>query len=309
VEVYAAGAVPRDESRSAVTVGVYDGVHLGHRHVLGRLLATAAGQGLAAAVVTFDPHPASVVAPQHAPRLLTTLERRLELLEDLGIDRVVVVDFDEARATQEPSSFVEEVLVGGLRAATIVVGENFRFGRARRGDVELLESMASPGGYVVEPVALDASGGEPISSSRIREAIARGDVGDAAAMLGRPHELEGTVVKGDGRGRGLGFPTANLALRDGLVVPAVGIYAGTWARPSGERHAAAISVGRRPTFYDDADVLVEAYLLDFDDDLYGEAGRVSFVAWLRGEERFESVDALVTQIGHDVEATRAALER
>ncbi|HUD70249.1 MAG TPA: bifunctional riboflavin kinase/FAD synthetase [Acidimicrobiales bacterium] len=309
MEVYAAGAVPRDELRSAVTVGVYDGVHLGHRHVLGRLLATASDQGLAAAVVTFDPHPASVVAPEHAPRLLTTLGRRLELLEENGIDRVVVVAFDEARATQEPSSFVEEVLVGELRAATIVVGENFRFGRARRGDVELLESMASPGGYAVEPVALDASGGAPISSSRIREAIARGDVGDASAMLGRPHGLEGTVVRGDGRGRGLGFPTANLAVRDGLVVPAVGIYAGTWARPSGERHAAAISVGRRPTFYDDADVLVEAHLLDFDDDLYGEAGRLSFVARLRGEERFESVEGLVTQIGHDVAATRAALDR
>jgi riboflavin kinase/FMN adenylyltransferase len=309
VEVYAAGTVPRDASRSAVTVGVYDGVHLGHRHVLGRLMATAADQGLVASVVTFDPHPASVVAPEHAPRLLTSLTRRIELLGNLGIDRVVVVTFDEDRATQEPSSFVEELLVGELGATTIVVGENFRFGRARRGDVALLEALATQLGYVVEPVALDASDGEAISSSRIREAVARGDVVDAAAMLGRPHELEGTVIKGDGRGRGLGFPTANLEARNGLVVPAVGIYAGTWTRPSGEHHAAAVSVGRRPTFYDDADVLVEAYLLDFDDDLYGEAGRVSFVTRLRGEERFESVDKLVAQIGHDVEATRAALGR
>jgi riboflavin kinase/FMN adenylyltransferase len=290
-----------------VTVGVYDGVHLGHRHVLERLRATALEQGLVAAVVTFDPHPAVVVAPEHAPRLLTTLERRLELLGALGIDRVVVVGFDAARATQEPPAFVEEVLVGDLRAARVVVGENFRFGQGRRGDVALLESLAARGGYVVEPVALDGTGGEPISSSRIRRAVSTGDVASAAAMLGRAHELEGTVIMGDGRGRGLGFPTANLDVRDGLVVPAVGIYAGTWTRPGGEACAAAISVGRRPTFYDDADVLVEAYLLDFDDDLYGEVGRVSFLTRLRGEERFESIEALVRQIGLDVAATRAAV--
>ena len=309
MEVYASGSVPRDTPRSAVSVGVFDGVHLGHRVVLGRLRSIAADQGVASSVVTFDPHPASVVAPEHAPRLLTSVARRLELLEDLGIDRVVVVAFDEDRATQAPSSFVEEVLVVELGATTIVVGENFRFGRERAGDVALLESLAGELGYVVEPVALDASGDAPISSSRIRAAVASGDVVGAAAMLGRPHELEGTVVKGDGRGRGLGFPTANLDVIDLLAVPAVGIYAGTWTRRSGERHAAAISVGRRPTFYSDADVLVEAYLLDFDDDLYGETSRVSFTARLRGEERFDSVEALVAQIGDDVAATRAALER
>jgi riboflavin kinase/FMN adenylyltransferase len=308
MEVYASGSVPRDASRSAVSVGVYDGVHLGHRHVLGRLLEIAAAKGIASSVVTFDPHPASVVGA-HAPRLLTSVARRLELLEELGIDRVVVVAFDEDRATQAPASFVKEVLVGELGAATIVVGENFRFGRGRGGDVALLESLAVELGYAVEPVALDASGGAPISSSRIREAIAKGEVADADTMLGRAHELEGTVVKGDGRGRGLGFPTANLALNEELVVPAVGIYAGTWTRPGGERHTAAVSVGRRPTFYTDADVLVEAYLLDFDGDLYGEASRVSFATRLRGEEKFDSVEALVAQIGDDVAATRAALER
>lgn len=307
MEVHAAGSVPRDAPAAALTVGVYDGVHLGHQLVLGRLMTIAKDRGLIAAVVTFDPHPAVVVAPARAPRLLTTLERRLELLDDLGIDRVVVVGFDHDRATQEPSDFVNEVLVGELRAATIVVGENFRFGRERRGDVSLLQSHAASGGYVVESVPLDDTMGAPISSSRIRQTIFDGDVAGAAEMLGRPHELVGTVIKGDGRGRGLGFPTANLQERAGLVVPEVGIYAGTWTRPGGQRHAAAISVGRRPTFYDDADVLVEAYLLDFDDHLYGEVGRVSFVTRLRGEERFESVDALVHQISLDVEATRAAL--
>ena len=307
MEVYAAGAVPRDASASAVTVGVYDGVHLGHRHVLARLGAIAADQGLATTVVTFDPHPASIVAPEHAPRLLTTVARRLELLGDLGVDRVVVVAFNEQRATQEPASFVEEVLVGELRAATVVVGENFRFGRGRRGDVGLLQSLAPTCGFSVEPVALDGADGAPISSSRIRELVARGDVAAAASMLGRPHELEGTVIRGDGRGRDLGFPTANLETRASLAVPSVGIYAGSWTRPDGTRCPAAISIGRRPTFYDDADVLVEAYLLDFDDDLYGEVGRVSFVSRLRGEERFESVDALVRQITLDVAATRAAV--
>jgi riboflavin kinase / FMN adenylyltransferase len=309
MDVFAAGAYPADDVAAAVTVGVYDGVHLGHRHVLGRLTDLAAARGLASVVVTFDPHPAQVVAPERARAMLTTLPRRLELLADVGVARCVVVGFDATVAAETPSEFVERLLVRELRAAAVVVGEDFRFGHGRAGDVALLAAMSGDGGYEVDPVALDAVDGVVVSSSRIRDALDAGDVAAAAAMLGRPHEVEGIVVRGDGRGRGLGFPTANLDVTAGLAVPAVGIYAGTWARPDGSTAAAAISVGRRPTFYDHGDVLVEAYLLDEDVDLYGERGRLGFVSRLRGEERFESVDALVRQIGRDVEATRVLLAR
>jgi riboflavin kinase/FMN adenylyltransferase len=304
VQVFDAGSYPRDDTRAAVTIGVYDGVHRGHHVVLSRLCTVATTQGLVSVVVTFDPHPAAIVAPQRAPRLLTTLDRRLELLAASGVDRCVVVGFDPARSSQEPQAFVQGLLVDELRAAAIVVGENFRFGRGRGGDVALLRALAAGGGYEVDGVALDALAGEVVSSSRIRELLLAGDVEGAARLLGRDHELEGTVVRGDGRGRALGFPTANLDVVAGLCVPEVGIYAGTWSRPSGDRHAAAISVGRRPTFYEDADVLVEAHLCDFDEAIYGELGRLEFRTRLRDEERFESVDALVEQIRLDVERTR-----
>jgi riboflavin kinase / FMN adenylyltransferase len=309
MEVFAEGSYPTDAPPSAVTVGVYDGVHLGHRHVLSRLGERAAEGGLPSLVVTFDPHPASVVDPDRAPAMLCTLERRLELLDALRIDRCVVVRFDAASAAERAESFVARVLVDKLHASVVVVGENFRFGHEREGDVELLARSAQRGGFVVEPVSLDATDGAPITSSRIRDLVARGDVAAAAVLLGRPHELEGVVARGDGRGRSIGYPTANLDVDGALCRPAVGIYAGTWTRPDGERAVAAISVGRRPTFHDDADVLVEAYLCDFDADLYGERGRLAFVERLRDEERFESVDALVRQIALDVEATRAAVGR
>ena len=201
------------------------------------------------------------------------------------------------------------MLVGELRAAAVVVGEDFHFGHGRAGDVSLLRELAADGHCdVVGRRARRGRGGRDLVDSDPRGARG-GDVAIAAALLGRPHELEGTVVRGDGRGRGLGYPTANLDVVEGLCVPGVGIYAGTWTRPSGERHAAAISVGRRPTFYEHADVLVEAHLLDADLDLYDEVGRVGFIERLRGEERFEAIDALVAQIGLDVEATRSIVAR
>ncbi|HEV3327758.1 MAG TPA: bifunctional riboflavin kinase/FAD synthetase [Acidimicrobiales bacterium] len=309
MEVFAEGAYPEDATRTAVTIGVYDGVHVGHRHVLQRLRETAAARGLRTAVVTFDPHPASIVAPERAPLLLTSVERRLELLAELGIDRCVVVGFDESVATEPPASFVERVLVDELHAAVVVVGEDFRFGHDRAGDVALLRAVAGSGGFDVEPVALDGAGGEPISSSRIRALLADGDVAGAAALLGRPHELEGTVVRGDGRGRALGYPTANLDVDADLVIPAIGIYAGTWTRPTGASATAAISVGRRPTFYEDGELLVEAYLCDVDADLYGERSRLAFVERLRGEQKFDTVDDLVAQITKDVDQSKALLAR
>jgi len=307
VQVFSEGAYPPDAPHAAVTVGVYDGVHKGHRHVLSRLHEHAADRGLTTVVVTFDPHPAAVVAPERAPKLLTTLDRRLELLADTGVDRCVVVGFDPLRSTQSPASFVERVLVEELRADVVVVGENFRFGHNRQGDVALLAEIADRDGFAVEPVSLDDQDGEPISSTRIRALLSLGDVASAAELLGRPHELDGHVARGDGRGRELGFPTANLEVPEELCVPAVGIYAGIWTRQSGARHAAAVSIGRRPTFYEDAEVLIEAHLLDVDADLYGESGRLEFAARLRGEERYDTLDELVAQIGLDVDATRRLL--
>jgi riboflavin kinase / FMN adenylyltransferase len=307
MEVFAEGAYPTDAPPAAISVGVYDGVHLGHRHVLAQLRDRAAANGLPTLVVTFDPHPAAVVDPRRAPAMLCTLARRLELLDAFGIDRCVVVGFDAERAQERAESFVDRVLVEELHASVVVVGENFRFGHDREGDVDLLARSAKLAGFDVEPVALDAADGAPITSSRIRGLVADGDVAAAAVLLGRPHELEGVVARGDGRGRSIGYPTANLDVDVALCRPAVGIYAGTWTRPDGQRAVAAISVGRRPTFHEDADVLVEAYLCDVDVDLYGERGRLAFVERLRDEERFETVEALVHQIALDVEATRAAV--
>lgn len=307
MEVFSEASYPGDAPSAAVSVGVFDGVHLGHRHVLARLSALASAHDLATVVVTFDPHPAVVVDPVRAPALLCSLRRRLELLGSLGIDRCVVIDFDAARARQPAREFATSVLAGRLRAAAVVVGENFRFGHDREGDVALLGEVASHLEVRVEPVGLDAADGAPITSSRIRGLVAAGDVTAAAELLGRPHEVEGTVVRGEGRGRTLGYPTANLGELGRACVPSTGIYAGTYVREDGARHTAAISVGRRPTFHAEADVAVEAFLCDFDGDLYGERGRLEFVSRLRAEERFDSVEALVTQIARDVEATRAAV--
>ncbi len=295
---------------TAVTIGAYDGVHLGHRALLRDLSARAAASGLSTVVVTFDRHPASVVRPGTAPKQLTTLEQKLELLADCGIDRTLVVPFDATRAAESAEDFVREVLVDELAARLVVVGEDFHFGQGRRGNVALLRTLGAEHGFEVVGVGLTGDGSEPVSSTRIRGLLADGDVEEAARLLGRPHEVRGPVVRGDGRGgRDLGFPTANLALPDDVALPADAVYAGHFRRADGSVHQAAISVGRRPTFYEPgtAPVLVEAYLLHFDGDLYGEEVRVSFAHRLRAERRFESVDALVAQMRADVEATERML--
>jgi riboflavin kinase/FMN adenylyltransferase len=285
-----------------VTIGAYDGVHLGHRFLLGLLSEQASAQGLETVVVTFDRHPASVVRPESAPLLLTDLEQKLELLETCGVDRTLVVPFDERRAAESAEEFVSEVLVGHLGARLVVVGEDFHFGHARSGNVELLTRLGSVDGFEVVGVGLHDEIGAAVSSTRIRALVAAGDVAGAAAMLGRHHQVRGTVVTGDRRGGAeLGFPTANVDVPQEILLPGDGIYAGWYERPDGSRHRAAISVGRRPTFYAEAErSLVEAYLLDADVNLYGERARVSFVERLRGEERFESVGELVEQMKRDV---------
>jgi riboflavin kinase / FMN adenylyltransferase len=293
----------------AVTIGAYDGVHLGHQLVVERVRGVATGQGLASAVVTFDQHPAAVVRPESAPRLLTDLEQKLELLDATGVDFVVVVHFDEARSEESAEDFVREVLVGCVAARAVVVGHDFHFGYKRRGDVGLLQRMGADSGFDVTALRLfpDGPDGLPISSTRIRELLAAGRVDEASGLLGRPHQVRGVVKHGDHRGRDLGFPTANVAVPESIALPTDGVYAGWYLRPDGVRRPAALSLGRRPTFYEDSEVLLEAFLLDFDGDLYGEPARVEFVAHLHGQVRYEAIDDLITQMGRDVDATRAIL--
>jgi riboflavin kinase/FMN adenylyltransferase len=300
---------------SVVTIGAYDGVHLGHQRVLHLVRELATVRRLEAAVVTFDRHPAQVVRPESAPKLLTNLDQKLELLDATGdVDVCCVLTFDEERSHETAEEFVTEVLVEKLRARLVVVGEDFHFGYKRGGSVPLLGRMGAELGFEVLGlglVAVDADpGGTIYSSTRIRELLREGDVADAARLLGRPHEVRGTVVEGDRRGRTLGFPTANLAVPSEICLPADGIYAGTFVAADEVVRPAAISLGRRPTFYEHADAsLLEAYVLDFDGDLYGQHAKVRFAERLRGEQRFDNVDELVAQMGRDVDATRRALGR
>ncbi len=302
------------ERGSVVTIGAFDGVHLGHREVLRLVNDLARARDLEAAVLTFDRHPAQVVRPESAPKLLNTLEQRLELLDATGlVDVVWPLTFDESRSNETAEQFVEEILVGQLHARLVVVGADFHFGHRRGGNVALLERMGVEHGFEVIGLGLvspEGVGGEPVSSTRIRRLLADGDVASAASLLGRPHAVRGTVETGDKRGRDLGFPTANLAVAPELCLPADGIYAGTFSGADRIVYPAAISLGRRPTFYEDAPVpLLEAYLLDFSGDLYGQAAEISFVERLRGEERFDSIEALIEQMQRDVEVTRRILRQ
>jgi len=301
-----------DAPASAVTIGAFDGVHLGHREVLRLVADLARARDLAATVVTFDRHPAQVVRPESAPKLLNTLDQRLELLEATGlVDTVCVLTFDDARRAETAEEFVAEVLVERLRAGLVIVGAGFHFGHRRGGNVALLDRMGANHGFEVIGLGLvspEGDGGSPYSSTRIRSLLAEGDVGGAAKLLGRPHAVRGTVARGDQRGHELGFPTANLAVAPELCLPAVGIYAGTFAGADGAARPAAISLGLRPTFYEDAEVpLLEAHVLDFSGDLYDQPCEVGFVERLRGEEKFDSVEALIAQIQRDVESTRRLL--
>ncbi len=300
---------------AVVTIGVYDGVHLGHHAVLRLVRELADARGLAAVCVTFDRHPAEVVRPDSAPRLLTTPEQKLELLAATGyLDLAFVLTFDEARSQEPAEDFVREVLAGAAHARLVVVGADFHFGKGRGGDVALLQRMGAELGFEVLGVGLEAApatsgqGGTIYSSTHIRELLAAGDVRGAAALLGRAHEVRGVVVEGDRRGRELGYPTANVEVPNRCCLPADGIYAGTFIGADGVERMTAISLGRRPTFYETADAsLLEAYVLDFDGDLYGQDVRVRFVEHLRGEQKFESVDALIAQIEQDVAETRRVL--
>lgn len=302
-----------------VSIGVFDGVHLGHQALLRLVRELADARRLAAAVLTFDRHPAEIVRPDRAPGLLTTLDAKLELLASTGsIDECFVMRFDEERSAESAEEFVEEVLIP-LSARVVVVGSDFHFGYRRRGNVALLQQMGADVGFEVLGLGLvatpdggeAASDGEPYSSTRVRLLLGEGRVSEAAQALGRDHFVEGRVEIGDGRGRELGFPTANVAVADRLCIPADGVYAGHLRAEDGVDRPAAISLGRRPTFYErDAKRLLEAHVLDFDGDLYGQLVTVSFRSHLRGQIRFSGPDArgeLVSQMRRDVLEARAEL--
>lgn len=279
-----------EPAERAVAIGTFDGVHRGHRAVIEAAKAT----GLRSAVVTFRPHPRLVLG--YEVELLATFERRLELIAEVGPDDLLVVDFTLELSRLPPEEFVRRTL-DPLGARVVVAGEGFRFGSGRRGDLDLLRRL----GIDVRPVELI----DGISSSRIRELLRRGAVEEATTLLGRPHEVSGTVVAGDQRGGTLGYPTANLAVDPGVLVPAHAIYAGEAVVAPGRRHRAAVSIGVNP-HYGGAERRIEAYLLDFEGDLYGHRASLELWRWLRAERAFTSEAELVEQIAHDVDATRAA---
>jgi riboflavin kinase/FMN adenylyltransferase len=294
---------PSSWGRCVVTIGVFDGVHRGHRQIIGRAVERARAGGYSSVLLTFDPHPSEVVRPGSHPPILTTQRTKAELVEKLGVDVFCVVPFTLDFMRLAPDEFVHEVLVSSLHAAAVVVGENFRYGRKAAGDVPALTRAGRSFGFAVEGVPLlEEDDGTTISSTYIRSCIAGGDVAAAARALGRPHRVEGVVVRGDGRGAGIGYPTANLATVAHAALPADGVYAGRMHR-GGTILPVAISIGTNPTF-EGQERRVEAYVLDFDGDLYGEHVTYEFVERLRATERYDSVDALVEQMGHDVRDTR-----
>jgi riboflavin kinase/FMN adenylyltransferase len=328
---YGLDDVPADWGRTVVTIGEFDGVHLGHQRIVERAAEIARTKGLPVVVITFDPHPDEVVRPGSHPPLLCTAKRRAELLAGLGVDAVCVLPFTYEFSQLSPDEFVRIALAERFHAAVVVVGENFRFGHKAAGDVALLKQLGEKYDFTAEGVPLLVADDVTISSSYIRERLAAGDVETAAAALGRPHRVTGVVVRGHQRGRALGFPTANLETPPHTAVPADGIYAGwliqlgpadsgtdgpeeqcwpggttppvppEWAWP------AAISVGTNPTF-GEGERTVEAYALDRDDlDLYGAHVAVDFTRRLRGTVKFDSVEALVDQMRHDVDEAREIL--
>jgi riboflavin kinase/FMN adenylyltransferase len=308
--------VPGDLGRTVVTVGNFDGVHLGHQHVVRRAREVArdvhGDTALRVVAVTFDPHPIAVLRPEHAPPTLTTMETRATLLERAGVDDLLVVPFTREMAAWTPQRFVRVILVDTLHARAVVVGANFRFGTRASGDVALLTELGREHDFYAEGIALDG-GPQVWSSTYIRNCLAFGDVEGAAEALGHWFTVRGEVVKGDQRGRELGYPTANVPTTGMLAAPADGVYAGWLRRLDDPRHTllpAAISVGTNPTFDGERERRVESYVLDRTDlELYGVQVEVSFVAKIRGMLRFDSVDELVLTMHRDVAHTREVLAR
>jgi riboflavin kinase/FMN adenylyltransferase len=306
--------IPTGWGHCVVTIGVFDGVHRGHADIIGKAVDLAHERGVPSVLITFVPHPSEVVRPGSHPPVLTTIVRRAELVEQLGVDVFCALPFTLEFSRMPADEFAHHVLVERLHASGVIVGENFHFGHKAAGDVGLLERLGANFGFTAQGIPLLREGDTPLSATYVRTCVQAGDMGAAAVALGRPHRVDGVVERGDRRGRELGFPTANLRTDQWAAVPADGVYAGRvhrldeWGRtvPDGVLGTAAISVGTNPTF-DVRQRRVEAYILDFDADLYGDSLGVEFVERLRGMERFDSVDALVTQMHADVAATRSLL--
>jgi riboflavin kinase/FMN adenylyltransferase len=301
LKIHRLGEVPDAPEGRAVAMGTFDGVHIGHRRVIESARRWAREHGARASVVTFDPHPLQVLKPDDPPKLLTTTGVKASLVEQLGMDEMIVIPFTRELSMVEPEAFTRDVLTGRLGAKHVSVGENFRFGHGAAGDAAFLGGRPE---FETEVVPLIENGGQTVSSSRIRELVSAGAVADAAQLLGGPFVLEGTVVEGDARGRQLGMPTANLETHPDVVVPAVGIYAARARLDDGQEVPAAVSIGVRPTFEEAGDQRVEAYLIGFDGDLYGRRMQISFLDRLRDEERFDSAEELAAQMQKDVEQVR-----
>ncbi|MFJ9214479.1 riboflavin kinase [Streptomyces sp. L-9-10] len=303
--------IPQDWGRGVVTIGSYDGVHRGHQLIIGRAVERARELGVQSVVVTFDPHPSEVVRPGSHPPLLAPHHRRAELMADLGVDALLILPFTLEFSKLSPADFIVKVLVDKLHARAVIEGPNFRFGHKAAGNVAVLADLGVTYDYEVEVVDLyvtgEAGGGEPFSSTLTRRLVAEGDVAGAAEILGRPHRVEGVVVRGAQRGRELGFPTANVETLPHTAIPADGVYAG-WLTADGERMPAAISVGTNPQF-EGTERTVEAYAIDrVGLDLYGLHVTVDFLSYVRGQRKFESIEALLEAMGDDVKRSRALIE-
>lgn len=308
-------AIPAGWGHCVATVGVFDGVHRGHGRIIAAAVGQARARGVPSVLLTFVPHPAEVVRPGSHPPMLTTIVRRAELVADLGVDVFCTLPFTVGFSQLSPDAFAHQALVERLHASHVVVGENFRFGHRAAGELATLQRIGRTFGFTVEGVGLFSDQGTVLSATYVRSCVQAGDMSGAAAALGRPHRVDGVVERGDRRGRELGFPTANLRTDQWAAIPADGIYAGRVVRldergrtaggpPLG---GAAISVGTNPTF-EVRQRRVEAYVLDFDGDLYGDGLGIEFVEHLRGQERYEDVDALITQMNKDVARTRDVLD-
>jgi riboflavin kinase / FMN adenylyltransferase len=292
-----------------IALGTFDGVHLGHRRLIGEAIERAKELGATSTVATFEPMPSEMLRPGQASRRLSGIERRAELIAQEGVDELLVIAFTHELSLLSPEAFAEQVLVAKAGAVHVIVGENYRFGHAAKGDAATLIALGERLGFGVTAVSLVTADGERVSSSWIRELVRQGEVQHAARLLGRDPWLDGTVVRGFARGRALGVPTANLRWTPGRVVPAPGIYAGFGVLgPGEERFPAAISVGGNPTFGDVEGTVVEAYLIGFDGDAYERPLRLEFRRFLRHELAFESVEELVEQMWRDIETARASAE-
>ncbi|MFF4187281.1 bifunctional riboflavin kinase/FAD synthetase [Streptomyces sp. NPDC001691] len=303
--------IPQDWGRSVVTIGSYDGVHRGHQLIIGRAVARARELGVPSVVVTFDPHPSEVVRPGSHPPLLAPHHRRAELMAELGVDAILILPFTSEFSKLSAADFVVKVLVDKLHARLVVEGPNFRFGHKAAGNVEVLAELGRTYDYEVEVIDLrvrgEAGGGEPFSSTLTRRLVGEGDMEGAAEILGRPHRVEGVVVRGAQRGRELGYPTANVETLPHTAIPADGVYAG-WLTADGERMPAAISVGTNPQF-DGTERTVEAYAIDrVGLDLYGLHVAVDFLAYVRGMAKFDSIEDLLEAIGNDVKRSTELIE-